>query len=354
MRHFMSRNSSNVANTKKLWIIPLMALLLVALVILAMAVGTVYVPFKTIIRVILSNWGLTDNSGIELKYQAIIYSIRFPRVLSAVLIGAALATAGAVMQGMFRNPMADPGIIGVSSGAGLGAVIAIALGLTAKSIFALPLFASIGALAAAILIFLLSLRGGKVSVFTLILSGIAVSTFLGAAISMVLSFVSKDSVSQFIFWAMGTLYNIRWESIRIVFIPILIGVAILLFFSRELNIMLLGEEEAQSVGLNSSKTRMLLLLLVSIITASAVCISGPISFVGLIVPHIMRLIVGPDHKILLPSSAVGGAIFLVGCDLVARTVFLPQEINVGIVTSLLGAPYFLFLLIKSRKEGGLL
>jgi iron complex transport system permease protein len=153
---------------------------------------------------------------------------------------------------------------------------------------------------------------------------------------------------------MGTLYSIRWESIQIVFIPILLGVSVLLFFSRELNIMLLGEEEAQSVGLNSSKTRILLLLLVSIITASAVCISGPISFVGLIVPHIMRLIVGPDHRVLLPVSAIGGAIFLVGCDLVARIVFLPHEINVGIVTSLLGAPYFLFLLIRSRKEGGLL
>ncbi len=276
-----------------------------------------------------------------------------PRVLAAVLIGAALSTVGAVMQGMFRNPMADPGIIGVSSGAGLGAVLAMALGLSATSIFFLPIFASIGAIAASLIIFTLSLKGGKVGVFTLILSGIAVSTFFGAITSMILSFVSKDSVHEYLFWAMGNLSSIRWESIQIVFIPIIIGVLVLITFARDLNVMLLGEEEAQSVGVNSSRIRMLILLVASITTAAAVCTSGPISFVGLIVPHIMRIILGPDHRLLLPASAVAGSIFLVVCDLIARTVFIPIEINVGIITSLVGAPYFLFLLVRSRKEGGI-
>lgn len=348
------RNSVKIG-FKKTSSIPLMLGILLFLVVAAMAIGTVYVPFPKIIHVILSHWGLTGGEGIEAKYHSIIYAVRFPRVLAAVLIGAALAVSGTVMQGMFRNPMADPGIIGVSSGAGLGAVIAIASGLSMQSIFIKPLFASLGALLAVSLIFLLSLTRGKVATFTLILSGIAVSTFLGSVTTLILSFISKDRVSEFIFWSVGNLADIRWASIGLVFIPILFGITILLLFSTDLNIMLLGEEEAHSVGLNSSKTRILLLIFVSVTTASAVCISGAISFVGLIVPHILRLLLGPDHRLLLPASAVGGAIFLVLCDLIVRS-FMPQGANVGVgvVTSMLGAPYFLFLLIKSRNEGSLL
>jgi len=338
---------------KRSWIIPLMIVVLVVLIIAAMAIGTVYVPMDAIIKIILNKLGLANSSGFDFSQFAIIFYVRMPRVLAAVLIGAALSTVGAVMQGMFRNPMADPGIIGVSSGAGLGAVAAMALGLSTTSIFFLPIFASIGAIAASLIIFTLSLKGGKVGVFTLILSGIAVSTFFGAITSMILSFVSKDSVHEYLFWAMGNLSSIRWESIQIVFIPIIIGVLILITFARDLNVMLLGEEEAQSVGVNSSRIRMLILLVASITTAAAVCTSGPISFVGLIVPHIMRIILGPDHRLLLPASAVAGSIFLVVCDLIARTVFIPIEINVGIITSLVGAPYFLFLLVRSRKEGGI-
>ncbi|MFA6308985.1 MAG: iron chelate uptake ABC transporter family permease subunit [Clostridia bacterium] len=337
---------------KRSWIIPLMLMILAVVIVVAASIGTVYVPIQSIIRIILNKLGLVNNSGFEPYQMAIIYSVRLPRVLAAVLIGSALATTGAVLQGMFRNPMADPGIIGVSSGAGLGAVTAIALGLSASSIFYLPLFASVGALLAALIIFVLSLRGGKVAVFTLILSGIAVSTFLGAITSMILSFTSKDNVHEFLFWSMGNLYSIRWESVQLVFIPIIIGVVILITFARDLNVMLLGEEEAQSVGVNSSKIRMLILIVASITTAAAVCISGPISFVGLIVPHIMRIILGPDHRLLLPASAVAGAIFLVICDLIARIAFAPIEINVGIITSLVGAPYFLYLLIRSRRAGG--
>ncbi len=338
---------------KRSWIIPLMIVVLLVLIVAAMAIGTVYVPMDAIIKIILNKLGLANSSGFDFSQFAIIFYVRMPRVLAAVLIGAALSTVGAVMQGMFRNPMADPGIIGVSSGAGLGAVLAMALGLSATSIFFLPIFASIGAIAASLIIFTLSLKGGKVGVFTLILSGIAVSTFFGAITSMILSFVSKDSVHEYLFWAMGNLSSIRWESIQIVFIPIIIGVLVLITFARDLNVMLLGEEEAQSVGVNSSRIRMLILLVASITTAAAVCTSGPISFVGLIVPHIMRIILGPDHRLLLPASAVAGSIFLVVCDLIARTVFIPIEINVGIITSLVGAPYFLFLLVRSRKEGGI-
>jgi iron complex transport system permease protein len=286
-------------------------------------------------------------------YDAIIFLVRLPRVLGAALIGAALAVAGAVMQGLLRNPMADPGIIGVSSGAGFGAVLAIALGLAARSLWFLPLFASLGSLTAAGIIFLLSVQGGKLGIFTLILAGMAVGTFFGAGTSLVLSFSSRDSIAQFVFWSMGNLYNVRWDSLGLVVIPIGVGLAFLLSFGRELNVLLLGEEEARTVGLHVFAARIGLLTAVSVTTASAVCISGPIGFIGLIVPHILRFVIGSDHRLLLPASALGGAVILVSCDLVARMLLGAQEINVGIVTALLGAPYFLFLLLRSEKKDGL-
>lgn len=325
---------------------------LVLLVVLATAVGAVYVPFTKTIGIVLKNIGLTKGGDFSAGWESIIFLVRLPRVVVAALVGAALATSGTVMQGMFRNPMADPGIIGVSSGASLGAVIAIALGLASGSLYFLPLFASVGSLAAAFTIFMLASRQGKIPVMGLILSGVAVSMFLSSITMIVLMFINGDQVKQFLFWTTGSLNGKMWEDVRIIIVPIIACIVIILMFSRDLNVLLLGEEEAQSVGLNPSRARKLFLLLSSVTAATAVCVSGTISFVGLIVPHILRLIVGPDHRILLPASALGGAIFLVACDLAARTVLIPQEIGVGIVTSLLGAPYFLYLLMKARKEGG--
>ncbi|AUS98910.1 iron ABC transporter [Clostridium thermosuccinogenes] len=331
-----------------------MLLALMAVVVFATAVGAVYVPFAQTVKIILKNFGLIKNVEFQSGQESIIFYIRFPRVLVAVMVGAALATSGAVMQGIFRNPMADPGTLGVSSGASLGAVVAIALGLTTRSLYVMPVFAAAGALTVAFVIFVLSLRSGKISPLTLILSGIAVSMFVNAITSVVLSFARSDQIKEYIFWTTGGLGSRRWEHLAIGIGPILVCGALLFLFSRELNVLMLGEEEAYALGLDPSKARKIMLFLSSITTAAAVSVSGNISFVGLIVPHIMRLIVGPDHRALLPASAVGGALFLVLCDVVARTVIQPEEIGVGIITSLLGAPYFLSLLIKTRKEGALL
>jgi ABC-type Fe3+-siderophore transport system, permease component len=328
--------------------IPLLLVALALVVVVAVAVGTVYVPVGQVFRVILKNWGLMPNADLQISQERIIYFTRFPRVVVAVLVGAALATSGTVMQGMFRNPMADPGILGISSGAGLGAVISIVLGLSAVSIYILPLFASIGAVLAVSIIYILSIRQGKIPTLTLILSGIAVSTFLGAISSAILTNMKDYQMKAFIFWSIGSLRDRSWEHAGLISIPVIICILILFTFARDLNIMLLGEEEAQSMGLNPSRTRKLLLVLTSITTAVAISVCGPISFIGLIVPHMARLVVGPDHRILLPVSALSGAMFLVICDMISR---ITNETSVGIVTSLLGAPYFLYLLIKARKEG---
>lgn len=348
----MLNDGSEYISKRLMAIIPVMLVLLAVLIIFATAIGAVYVPFFQTFKIILKNWGLLNDVTFSKGQESIIFFVRFPRVIVSVLVGAALATSGAVMQGMFRNPMADPGIIGVSSGAGLGAVLAIALGLSAKSIYYTPAFASVGAITAVAVVFMLSAKGGKIPTLTLILAGIAVSTFIGAITSILLTIINDYQVRSYLFWTMGGLSDRRWEHVRLAAVPIIICIIILFSFARDLNVMLLGEEEAQSVGLNPSKTRKLLLLFVSVTTAMAVSVSGNISFVGLIVPHIMRLIVGPDHRILIPTSAIAGAAFLVACDIIARVVVIPRELGVGIVTSLVGAPYFLYLLIKARKEGG--
>ncbi|OPX43765.1 hemin transport system permease protein HmuU [Ruminiclostridium hungatei] len=336
----------------KIGIIPVMLMVLLVITIAGTAVGAVYVPFFDTFRIILKNLGLLKNAVFAEGQEPIIFLVRFPRVAVAALAGTALGASGAVMQGMFRNPMADPGILGISSGAGLGAVLAIKLGLAAVSMYYMPLFAFTGAFLAIMAIYLLSYQKGKVPVLTLILSGIAISTFLGAITNIILTISYDYQVKEFLFWSTGGLEGRRWEHFRLIVLPVFISVVLMCIFSRDLNVLLMGEEEAKSVGLNTGRLRTVLLILVSAATASAVCVTGSISFVGLIVPHIMRLLIGPDHKILLPASAIGGAIFLVGCDLISRVVAVPYELGVGIITALLGAPYFLYLLLKSKRAGG--
>lgn len=341
-----------MAHSRRRYLLPGLLVLLALTMLAATAIGAVSVPLRDTLRIILAHCGWKTAGTFTKAQDSIIFFVRLPRVVAAALVGMALAVSGAAMQGMFRNPMADPGILGVSSGAGLGAVLAVTFGLTSQSLYYLPIFSATGALFAAVIIFLLSSRGGRIPVLTLILSGIAVSTFIGAITSLMLTKMMSDhQINQYLFWSIGSLSARRWEHINLVLLPIGIGVVLLLSFARELNVLMLGEEEAQSVGLSPFRTRTALLVLASVVTAMAVCISGHISFVGLIVPHIMRIIIGPDHRLLLPVSVVAGAIFLVGCDLVARIVVAPAEIGVGIITSLLGAPYFLYLLNRARKEG---
>ena len=358
---YENEKTISVAYVNKKTVFLSLSLMLLFVLVLAASAGSVRVPFIDTVKIILVNFSniILKNFGIAMSYEgnagweSIIYYIRLPRVLLAALVGASLSVSGAVMQGTFRNPMADPGILGASSGAGLGAVSAIALGLTSRGVFYLPLFACIGALAASLIIFYLAVKNGRISVVSLILSGIAVSMFLSSFTTIILMYVRGDQVKQFIFWTVGSFNASRWESIGIIIIPVFLSVTILMFMARKLNVMSLGEEEAQSVGLNPSKTRLIMLVLSSISTAAAVSVSGIISFVGLIIPHILRLIIGPDHRKLIPASALGGAVFLVLCDLIGRTILIPREINAGIVTSFLGAPYLLFLLNRSKSSGGI-
>ena len=271
--------------------------------------------------------------------RTIVMSLRLPRIALGAVVGLALATAGVVMQGFFRNPMADPSIIGVSSGAAVGAVATIALPLAVP--FSLPTAAFLGAIVAAFGVYLLATEDGRTPVATLLLAGVAVQTFLGAVVSFLLLQTGR-SMEQAVFWLMGHLHLASWEDVTLVLPVALLGFGVLLAYARDLNVLLLGEEDAHALGVEVERTKRLLLAVASVMTGAAVAVSGVIGFVGLVVPHVMRLLVGPDHRILLPTSALAGASFLVATDTVARSG--PAELPVGIVTAFLGAPFFLYLL----------
>ncbi|WP_458187391.1 vitamin B12 ABC transporter permease BtuC [Haladaptatus sp. NG-WS-4] len=273
----------------------------------------------------------------------IITHLRMPRIALAAVVGFALATAGVVMQGFFRNPMADPSIIGVSSGAAVGAVTTIAFSISLP--FALPAFAFVGAILAAFGVYLLATQNGRTPVATLLLAGVAVQTLLGAVVSFLL-LESGESLREAVFWLMGHLHFASWEKVAIALPVSLLGFLVLAAFAQELNVLLLGEDDAHNLGVEVERTKRLLLAVASIVTAAAVAVSGVIGFVGLVVPHVMRLLVGPDHRILLPTSALAGAVFLVATDTVARSAAGAEQLPVGIVTAFLGAPFFLYLLRK--------
>ena len=275
--------------------------------------------------------------------ETIVRQVRLPRIALGAVVGFALASAGAVMQGFFRNPMADPSIIGVSSGAALGAVATIAFPVALP--LSLQTAAFVGALVAAFVVYAIATEDGRTPVATLLLAGVAVQTFLGAVISYTL-LQAGESLDRAVFWLMGHLNNSTWAEVEVTLPLALVTFLGLLAYARDLNVLMLGEEDARTVGIPVERTKRILLALSSIVTAAAVAVAGVIGFVGLIVPHVMRLLVGPDHRILLPTSAIAGATFLVGTDTLARSG--PSELPVGIVTAALGAPFFLYLL--RRRE----
>lgn len=292
-----------------------------------------------------------DTSNIKSSHISIIQNVRLPRVLLAFLVGYGLSIVGVAFQGMFKNPMADPFIVGTSSGAALGASIAILLKLN-KSLFglgAISTFAFLGALLATFITYNVATIKGKVPVTSLLLSGIAIGQFFTAIMSFIMTISTKD-ISTIIFWTMGSFSARGWKHIQIVIIPVILGSIIIYIFAKDLNIMLLGEESAQNLGVEVERVKKTILLVSVIITAFIVSVSGIIGFVGLIVPHVVRITIGPDHKKLIPASGLVGGIFLIVTDTLARTLIAPTEVPVGIITALAGGPFFIYLLRKAKRN----
>ncbi|BCV23892.1 iron ABC transporter permease [Gelria sp. Kuro-4] len=282
--------------------------------------------------------------------RAIIWELRLPRVALAALVGAALAVAGATFQALFRNPMADPYVIGVSSGAALGATLALLLALNFRflDVGAVPLLAFTGALGTVAVVYQLGRVGNAVSLLTLLLAGIAVGSFLSALVSLLVYFAGQR-LHQVVFWLMGGFEGADWSKVRLALPYFALGTAVILVHARELNALLLGEDTALHLGVEVERAKKLLLAGAALLTATAVAVSGLIGFVGLVVPHALRLLGGPDHRYLIPASALAGAALLVAADTLARTIIAPTELPVGLITALSGGPFFLYIL-RNRKK----
>lgn len=329
-----------------------LAFLLIAIACLSLTLGQIDVPVKSAVAVVFRQLQLPfwEDVTVSQEQLAVIWYIRLPHMLVGVLVGAALGISGAVMQGIFSNPLADPGLIGISSGAATGAVLSIALGTATSSMFMMPAFAFCGSICAVFLTVFLAMRNGKIPVMTLLLAGVAVGMLLGALTSGILTFMNEQKLQQYLFWMVGGLDYRRWEHVYLAVGPVVCGICIMLLLARHLNILVLGETEAKAVGMSVTKFRMGLLFVAAMTTATSVCVSGNIGFVGLVIPHMMRMLFGPDHRVLLPASALGGAAFLVLCDSLGRVIMPPAEVRVGIMTALLGTPYFLYLLRRMQKS----
>jgi iron complex transport system permease protein len=282
--------------------------------------------------------------------ETIIFDIRLPRILLAGLVGAALATAGATYQGLFRNPLADPYLIGVAQGAALGAVIGFLLPPEWHRLEfgIIPLLAFTGALMSTAIVYSLARVGKALPVTTLILAGVALGALLASIVSyLVIS--SGEKIHGIMFWLMGSFYMSQWSEAVVVLPYVLLGVVIILLYARPLNLMQLDEEQAQQLGLNVERLKLVLLTAATLITAAAVSFVGIIGFVGIIIPHAVRLIWGADHRFLLPLSVLTGAVFLILADLIARTALAPTEIPIGVITAICGAPFFLYLLRRRKR-----
>lgn len=342
--------SGRQKNKTRVLIYPTLFLALFLAAALATSIGAVSFNLREVGGIVLELFGLPGRMNIDPVRKDILLQLRMPRVILAGLVGASLATAGAAFQGLFRNPMADSYVIGVSSGAALGAVAAMLIGLPAAwgGIGAVPLFAFIGGMLTLVLVYRMARVGNEVPVMPLLLAGIAISAFLSALVSL-LTYFADDKIHQVVFWIMGGLGGATWMKIKIMVPYALLGFGCIYFYHRELNAMLFGEETAHHLGIDIEKVKIILLAGSSLLVAAAVATSGIIGFVGLVVPHFIRLLIGPDHRHLLPASALLGAGLLIITDALARTIITPRELPVGIITALLGAPLFVYLLRKRKK-----
>jgi iron complex transport system permease protein len=331
---------------KVLLISALLGILLILVILLSITMGSVKVkPLRSISILFQSLLGL-KSEGTETE-KTIILSLRFPRALLAGLVGAGLSVSGAIFQALLRNPLADPYILGVSSGAAVGAIIAILMGLSTLS-FGLPFASFIGAFLTILVVFYFGRQDGKIHPNTLLLAGVITSSFLSALIMFFISISQKEELRTIVFWLMGDFSFSNYRVIGMIFPYILFAFLLLYLHARQFNLILSGEESALQLGVDVERLKLISYLCASLITAASVSVCGLIGFVGLIVPHSVRLVFGPDHRLLIPSSALVGASFLIVSDTLGRTLLAPVELPVGVITATLGGPFFIYLL-RTRK-----
>jgi len=331
-----------VTLSRVLQISAIMLLIFLVICVVSLALGSVHIGFIEVLKSLVNSF--TGESSLSSQEELIIFSVRLPRVIFAGIVGASLSLGGVVFQAILRNPLADPYILGISGGSALGAIIGIVIG-AGSFYLGIPLLAFVGALATVFLVFVMA--GGSRGPLldnSLLLSGVVVNAFFSAAILFFLSIVNSMELHSITFWLMGDLSGASAKEIFVAASCLLAGFVLLYAQARKLNLIVQGEDTAQQLGVNVERTKQWLLVVTSLIISVAVSLAGIIGFVGIMVPHLMRLIFGSDHRLLLPVSALFGASFLILADTIARVVLAPAELPVGVITALCGAPYFIFLL----------
>lgn len=330
-------------------LIGVLAMLLPVVALLSLTVGTVSISWVEALRAVVGSSSTT-------QIDTILFDIRLPRILLAIFVGAVLATTGAVMQGLFRNPLADPSLIGVSSGASVGASLMIVSaggfiqGGALVGISLVSIGAFVGGFTATLLVYRLATSGMGTSVTTMLLAGIAIGALAGALNSLLSYFSDNDMLRQISLWQMGNLSGASWLKVSIMGVVTILLMGLFPRDSRALNALLLGESEARHLGINVQRVKRRLIVLTALGVGVSVAVAGLVGFVGLIMPHIIRLMIGPDHRWLIPASGLAGAILLVVADSLARVVVIPAELPTGILTAILGAPFFVALLLQQRKD----
>ncbi|MET8444287.1 iron ABC transporter permease [Streptomyces sp. NPDC004981] len=319
--------------------------------LLSAGLGAYDIPLGDVLSSLQHRVGL-GGQALDRVAESVLWNVRLPRVTLALLVGSSLGCAGALMQGVFGNPLAEPGVIGISSGAAVGAVASIALGLTFFGNWTITVCAFASGLATVLLVYVLSRSGGRTEVVTLILTGIAVNAFAGALIGLFIFFADNAQITQITFWQLGSLSQATWPKVLAVLPCAALGLLVAPFHARKLDLLALGERPARHLGVDVERLRIVLVLVVALLTAAAVAVAGIISFVGLLVPHLLRMANGPGHRFLVPGSALGGALVLVAGDLAARTVADPAELPLGVLTALFGSPFFFWLLRRTRRRQG--
>lgn len=341
-------------SNKKIFFLTLLAIAFVLFsIVIGVFIGAVSITVPDILAIFSDQIFHTSFYDGSKSTELIIWNIRFSRVVLAFIVGASLALAGAAFQGLLRNTLADPYTIGVSSGASLGAVLVMFLQIPATLIggYTQPIVAVIfGMLTLLIVLFIANVSTGKLSNETIILAGIILSSFLSAIISLLVALTPREDVSNILYWTMGSVAMRGWGHVQLILPFFIVGMVMILFHYRELNNMALGEQSAQFTGMDVKRKKKIILIGASILTGGAVAVSGAIGFVGLVIPHLVRLLVGANHRYVLPFSLLVGGGYLILADVVARTVIAPSELPIGVVTALIGSPIFTILLIQQRMK----
>jgi iron complex transport system permease protein len=331
----------------------ILAVGLLIAVVVAAGRGQVDIPANQVLGSLLHHLGI-DAGTMPTAPQGdnTLWQVRFPRVVMAICVGGSLATAGALMQGVFGNPLAEPAVVGVSTGAALAAAVVIVFDLAFLGSWTTAVFAFAGGLAATLLVYAMSREGGRTEVVTLVLTGIAVNAITSAGMALMMFLGNTDAREEIVFWTLGSLNGSQWPYVGVAGSLGVLGLVGACLLARQLDLLALGDRAARHVGVHVERLRLIAILLVAVLTAAAVAFAGIIGFVGLVVPHLIRMIAGPSHRVLIPASALGGALLLVLADLGARTLVTAADLPIGMLTALVGGPFFFWLLRRTRRTSG--